>query len=248
MRSVEGSAAGTRVPSTENDEPTGMSETPTVMRKSEAATSAVQLLDSSEQNTSVAVGIPGWVSSTPKKLRVVGPAVGEVGLHALKYGSPALSHEKTNPPGASKSNSWMSAPVSLIKSKETNPFTASDWLTVKLNESDVRTSDPPPPPSLKTGSLVLSASATLQEIPKKATKTNKRMIFTTYPRSYLKATVINKESAIPSPISTPQVTHKLMQRIALPQARRVSALEVCNLFLNLTSSLLQLSNTGLKES
>ena len=178
-----------------------MSETPTVMRKSEAATSAVQLLDSSGQNTSVAVGIPGWVSSTPKKLRVVGPGVGEVGLHALKYGSPALSQEKTNPPGASKSNSWMSAPVSLIKSKETNPFTASDWLTVKLNESDVRTSDPPPPPSLKTGSLALSASATVEKIPKKATRTNKRMIFTTYPRSTLSATAISRETAISLPIS-----------------------------------------------
>jgi len=45
--------------------------------------------------------------------------------------------------------------------------------------------DAPPPPSFITGS-VPSASAAEHEIPKKATKTNKRVIFTAYPRSNLR--------------------------------------------------------------
>jgi hypothetical protein len=111
--------------------------------------------------------------------------VAVVGLQVVKYGSPVLSQEKRNPDGASKFNCTMVAPVKLIKSKLTNPATASAWLTVKLNVSDVSGVEAPPPPSLNTGSTP-SARATEQEIPRKATMTNKRVIFTTYPRSNLR--------------------------------------------------------------
>jgi len=43
----------------------------------------------------------------------------------------------------------MVAPVKLIKSKLTNPATASAWLTVKLNVSDVSGVDAPPPPKFE---------------------------------------------------------------------------------------------------
>lgn len=166
------------------------------MLKSDAdPLSAVQLVSSESssgpsassslpQVTEPAERIPGWLV-TPKKLIVVGPGVAVCGEQLSKYGSSAGLQEKVKPAGANKFSCTMVAPVKLMKSRLTHTsvpqVTSCAGFTVKLKVSDVRTWDPPPPLNLKTGS-VPSAIAIEQVNPSSATKTRKRVIFTTDPR------------------------------------------------------------------
>src|SRR5579859_5289433 len=98
-----------------------------------------------------------------------------------------LSQLKTKPaePVIRRSSAVIFVPVLLIKSMKNDVCGGDVCVKLKLKVLVVSTSDPPPPPSFMTGS-VPSASAAEQLTPINATKTNKREIFTTDPRSNLK--------------------------------------------------------------
>src|SRR5258708_32111805 len=97
----------------------------------------------------------------------------------------------------------MVTPVLLMKSKVTRVWETLVFVKLKLKLNVVSGVDAPPPPSFISGS-VPSARAAEQEIPKKATRTNKREISTTLPPIEYNGTQHKEKKAQFNHLLTPQ--------------------------------------------